>query len=77
MAKPRPLAHPPLDPAVRELLHLHGPTISPKTASHLGGAAEGTLANLRSRGGGPVFYRRGRSIRYDLFSVLEFAKGRR
>lgn len=70
-------APPILDPVARELLREHGPVVDPPTAARLTKYAEGTLANMRGRGVGPVFYRVNRSIRYDLLDVLRFVRGER
>lgn len=44
-------------------------TVDTREAARLTGLAEGTLANLRVRGGGPKFLKLGRAVRYSRSAI--------
>ena len=47
-----------------------------KTAEILG-ISENTLKKYRMVGGGPIFHKFGRSVRYDLDDIAEYRRGNR
>lgn len=70
-------AVPSLDEILRDRPGWLEEAVDPAEASHIVGRTEGALAVLRSRGGGPVYIKIGRNVRYQRRALLSWLRENR
>ena len=59
-----------------ETASLQSPYLTPGEAARIVRLSKGTLANMRSRGGGPCFRKHGRLIRYHVDDLKAWSASR-